>query len=232
MDDMTAFDRQIAGEVLLGAGPSEPVDDLAVFDAVTAASRSHRWGFTMFSALKFVAAAAIVALFGSFLLINITSLPRSDEALPAAVTESPSPMTSEELLSGMVTEEVEPGVFRVDHDGVRDLTSADYWGVFAGQDGSIWLDHSGYPSRLAVGETHDWQLGGSGRLWDIEVAPDGTVWAVGIGDEGSTLRSFDGETWTTHRAVGLLYGVGDVEVAPDGVVLGGVGGREPRLSRR
>ena len=62
MDDMTAFDRQIAGEVLLGAGPSEPVDDLAIYEAVTAASRPPRWGFTMFSALKLVAAAAIVVV--------------------------------------------------------------------------------------------------------------------------------------------------------------------------
>ena len=32
-------------------------------------------------------------------------------------------MTTEELLSGVVTKEVEPGVFRVVNDGVRDLTS-------------------------------------------------------------------------------------------------------------
>ena len=32
------------------------------------------------------------------------------------------PTTTEELLAGMVTEEVEPGVFRVVNDGVRDPT--------------------------------------------------------------------------------------------------------------
>ena len=52
---------------------------------------------------------------------------------------TPSPMTTEELLSGMVTEEVEPGVYRVVNDGVRDLTSAKNWDVVAGRDGGIWV---------------------------------------------------------------------------------------------
>ena len=84
--------------------------------------RTRTRGLTVFSALKFIAAAVIVALFGGFLLTGILSTPQGDEVLPATLTESPSPMTTEELLSGMVTEEVEPGVFRVVHDGVRDLT--------------------------------------------------------------------------------------------------------------
>ena len=51
-------------------------------------------GFTMFSALKFVAAGVIVALFGGFLLAGILTTPQGDDVLPAAVTESPSPMTA------------------------------------------------------------------------------------------------------------------------------------------
>ena len=94
MDDLTPFDRQIAAEFLRDAGPSEPVDDLAIYEAVTAASRSHRWGFTMFSALKFMAAAAIVALFGGFLLAGILTT-QQEESAPAAVTESPSPTANE-----------------------------------------------------------------------------------------------------------------------------------------
>ncbi len=50
-------------------------------------------GFTMFSAVKFMVASVIVALFGGFLLINVTPMPPGDGVLPAAVTESPSPMT-------------------------------------------------------------------------------------------------------------------------------------------
>ena len=89
MDGMNALDRQIASEVLLGAGPSEPVDDLAVFDAVIAASGSHRWGFwstsrpsanghtptvkgrtyTMFSPVKAIIGGALVFAIGGVLLI-------------------------------------------------------------------------------------------------------------------------------------------------------------------
>jgi len=133
-----------------------------------------------------------------------------------------SPTPTEELLSGMVTEEVEPGVLRVINDGVRDLSSADYWYVRADQDGGIWLEGSGYLLRLGVAETHDWQFEDHYPM-DFEVAHDGTVWAVGFDDEGSTLRSFDGETWTTHRAVGMSQFIGHVEVASDGVVWAALG---------
>ena len=79
----------------------------------------------MFSALKFVVAGVIVALFGGFLLAGVLTTPQGDEMAPAVVTESPSPMTTEELLPGvaLTVEPVEPGVYRVVDDGVRDLTS-------------------------------------------------------------------------------------------------------------
>jgi hypothetical protein len=129
-------------------------------------------------------------------------------------------MTTEELLSSMVTEEVEPGVFRVDHDGVRDLSPADYLSVFIGQDGSIWLaSRTGHLSRLGVAETQAWLRGEEDSiLKDLEVAPDGTIWAVDLESDGSVLRSFDGEAWTTHAVAPFVRMVGDVEIAPDGVV--------------
>ena len=115
MTDMTAFERLIAQDVRDEVGPEETVDALAI--ARTAIADSTRWRFpSMFSALKFVTAGVVVALFGGFLLAVILTTQQGDEVLPAAVTESPSPITSEELLSGMVTEEVKPGVFRVLHD--------------------------------------------------------------------------------------------------------------------
>jgi hypothetical protein len=43
MDDMTAFERQLTGEISGLMGPVRPVDDLAVFDAVVAATRSSKW---------------------------------------------------------------------------------------------------------------------------------------------------------------------------------------------
>ena len=123
MTDMTAFERRVADGMLHRAGPVRPVDDLAIYESVIAANRQKGWGFTMFSALKFVAAAVIVALFGGFLLAGILTTPQGEDMAPAAVTASPSPMTTDELLAGMVTEEVEPGVYRVVNDGVRDLTT-------------------------------------------------------------------------------------------------------------
>jgi len=222
MTDMTAFERQVAGEMLGRAGPVRPVDDLAVFESVTAASRSQTWGFTMFSALKFIAAGVIVALFGGFLLTGILTTQQGDEMAPAAVTESPSPMTTEELLSGMVTEEVEPGVYKVLNDGVRDLQPFDtgnavHRHVVAGQDGSVWwLAGSNHLLRLGVAETADRQLEDWDSLEDLEIAYDGTVWA--IAGYPRALRSFDGETWTIHRAVDGSYERGNVEIAPDGVV--------------
>ncbi len=224
MTDMTAFERRVADGMLHRAGPVRPVDDLAVFESVAAASRSLRWGFTMFSALRFAAAAVVVAVFGGFLIAGILTTPDLDQTAPAAVTAPPSPMTTEDLLSGMVAEEVEPGVFRVDNDGVRDLASADYDYVVVGQDRSIWLgSHTGHLSRLGVAEAHDWKLGEEDRsLRDFEVGPDGTVWAVVMESDGSatwsSLRSFNGEAWTTHAVAPFIRFVGDVEIAPDGVV--------------
>ncbi|MGD8682737.1 MAG: hypothetical protein PVG27_02220 [Chloroflexota bacterium] len=235
MDEMTAFDRQIAGEVLLGAGPPEPVDDLAIYEAVTAASRSARWGFTVFSALKFITAAVIVALFGGFLLRGILTAPQQSELPPAAVTESPSPMTTEALLSGMVTEEVEPGVFRIINDGVRDLalvaTADDDQNIVAGLDGSVWLFTPELSFRLGDGkrvDIADWGLGP--READIEIGPDGRVWVIVERGEGSTdlftladrtigdeaARIVEGRALPTDEAHDLFA----IEARPDGSVFG------------
>ena len=62
-----------------------------------------------------------------------------------APTAAQPPTTTEELLAGMVTEEVEPGVYRVLSDGTdNDMgLGARYWNasaqVVAGQDGSVWV---------------------------------------------------------------------------------------------
>ena len=105
MDDMNAFDRQIASRVLSGAGPSEPVDDLAVFDAVIAATESPKWRFwprampsahgdnptvtgrtyTMFSPVKAIIAGAIAAL-GSLLLVA-QPLDEQEVGVPGALPE-------------------------------------------------------------------------------------------------------------------------------------------------
>ena len=114
-DDMTAFERQLSGEIAGLMGPAGSVDDLAVYESVTAASgRSPRWGFTLFSALEFIAASVIVALFGGFLMVGVFTTQQGDEVSPAAPSASLAPTGTHILTpsSGATTELV------VDGDGV------------------------------------------------------------------------------------------------------------------
>ena len=147
----------------------------------------------MFSTLKFIAAGVIVALFGGFLLAGVLTSPQDGEAPPAAVSASPtpeapheeatqlpdpqpSPMTTEELLAGMVTEEVERGVYRVVHDGVLDLPGAQE--VIAGLDGSVWVFGEQTPHQLSDEQVHYWSEEGPRSYDEVEVAPDGTLWIL------------------------------------------------------
>jgi hypothetical protein len=87
MDDTNALERQLADEMLRRAGPDPIVDDLAIFNHVITTTQSPKWRFqSMFSATKFVAAGAIVALFGAFLLISLP-LERPGEGVPGAATD-------------------------------------------------------------------------------------------------------------------------------------------------
>jgi hypothetical protein len=206
MDDMTAFERQVADEMHRIVGPARPVDDLAILDAITT-TPSPTWRLqTMFSAAKLVVATAIVALFGSFLLAG-GSMPQPPDLLPGVA---------------LVTEEVEPGVFRVLNDGTdNDLDPAALLGgsgtvqVVAGQDGSVWIRDAqpGDDWLFQPGEDRLFRLG-TGRAadatrlhdhWpDLSIAPDGTLWALGdsarnddIGT-GAQLFSLSGGEWTPH----------------------------------
>jgi hypothetical protein len=178
----------------------------------------------MFSATKFVIAGAIVALFGGFLLSGVLTQP-SEEAVPAAAV-SASPSTSPDLLPGvdLVTEEVEPGVFRVLSDGTDNDMGLGADGsaqVVAGQEGSVWVrDQQGWPEvdrlfRLGLAGSTD--ASRIDEYWpDISVAPDGVVWALGgwnsgwpsPPEEGELFSLADGE-WTKHSV-------------PDGVVVTGI----------
>lgn len=106
MDEMTAFERQIAGELSRMAGPGRRIDATAMVHAV--ASQTPRWpaitrrvrggspptpegrGFSMFSAVKLVAAGSIVALFGGLLLLG-TPVAEPEPMAPAAETTSTEP---------------------------------------------------------------------------------------------------------------------------------------------
>ncbi len=249
MDDRNAFERQLASEVTRMAGPEPRVDALAIArSAMTTPSTARRrvvftrlgWfrdpldggiaaprdgGSTMFSALKFIAASVIVALFGGFLIAGILTTPSDDQTAPAAVTESASPTTTDELLSGMVTEEVEPGVIRVVNDGYRDLSypNVGYPGytVDVTPDGSVWLsDDEGRQGLFRLGEEAVFEFFKYTASWPpyLEAAPDGSLWALGKDPDWSDrIFSFDGEGWTERATTTddtLLFRA--LTIGPDG----------------
>jgi hypothetical protein len=187
----------------------------------------------MFSALKFMVASVIVALFGGFLLMALLSTPQGDELTPAAVTASPSPEatdqpapeTTEELLPSLIAEEIQPGILRVDSDGVRFLSSADNRDVVVGYDGGIWLLRDNGFLRVGSDTFQPWpsDVDPDRPINVLEVTPDGTYWALPSASEylpdarwGSGLRSSDGEAWTPESCP--TEDCTGVTVAPDGTV--------------
>jgi hypothetical protein len=211
MTDMTAFESLIAQDVRDEVGPAETINALAI--ARKARADSTRWRFpSVFSALKFVAAGVIVALFGGFLFAGILTEPQGDEIAPAAVTESPPPTKDDRILPGVTlsVEEVEPGVFRVLGDGVHDLSVplSDLGTSFTtGHDGSVWLRSRDEAIRLGRAGT----LPITQFMRSFQVGPDGTVWVIELDPEAAgvdgarpefpiAVRSFDGETWKVHSA--------------------------------
>ncbi len=187
-------------------------------------------GFTVFSAVKFIAASVIVALFGGFLLAGILTTQRGDQMAPAAVTEPPSPVTTKAFLSTMVTEEVEPGVLRVINDGYRDLTTstdpmrrftfgaarADYLypglrAVIVGDAGNVWrtaacvapAPESRCLRLYRVGQERAWDVDPVPvSFWDgqIDAGLDGRLWALANG----APRVFEDGAWepAEHRVEG------------------------------
>ncbi len=154
-------------------------------------------------------------------------------AVGVAAQEDGQPTTTDQLISGMVTEEVEPSVFRVVNDGMRDLSWTDKpnstirdTAVRTGHDHSIWVVEPKRFYRLGDDQTYDWPNGR--RPETFRVAPDGTVWIVDFGKNRGRLaiRSFDGTEWQTHKEARerftgkpSRYTPGRaMDVAPDGTV--------------
>jgi len=217
MTDMNAFEQQLSAGFKGLMGPSEPVDDGAIFTAITA-TQSPAWRVRpLFSATRFVVAGIIVALVGGFLLSGVLTTPDDDQMAPAAVTASPSPMTTDELLTGMVTEEVEPGVLRVINDGVRDLSSRDigfrsHW-VDITPDGAVWL--SGRDAMYRLGDEATFPVSDDSGWPYLDVGPDGSLWAIAP----EYIQSFDGEMWTERsERTGDDLLLGSLAIGPDGTV--------------
>ena len=127
MDGRSAFERQLAREISQMAGPEPTVDTMSVVRSVATGASGSPWavsirrfrgdapvaprkgGFSMFSAVKFVAAAAaIVALFAGYLLSGTLTTQQGEEAAPAAVSASPSPSVTYESPKS-VTGELDAG---------------------------------------------------------------------------------------------------------------------------
>ena len=163
-----------------------------------------------FSAIKLVAAAAIVALFGGFLLAGGLDTGPEEAPLPATETSSPSP-TADGLLVGAAVEEISPGVVRLlddaaghgyrewEGDELRELED-----IHVGSDGSVWMVTSDPWQAWQVGVPgqHETSNGGfpGGTWWGkplLASTPDGTLWVA-----GEHLASFDGQSWTRHDPQG------------------------------
>ena len=199
----------------------------------------RRQSHSLISATRTVVAGAIVAVFGGFLLAGLLATQPTDDRLPAVgasasatakneptetATSEPGPTTAAEavtsttdpdLLPGvdLVVEEVEPGVFGVTSDGVRDLswvadrTGLLMGGVFngniaAGRDGSVWSFGPDGFFRLGDADTHAWSASElvDGVEWgdDLEVASDGTLMRLSDPEHAAV---FDGRSWTEREVV-------------------------------
>ena len=87
---MTAFEQQIAREVVREAGPEPRFDALSVSRSLTTSSRRWR-SASLFSATRVVVAGAVVALFGGFLLAAVLTQPSEESAPIVGVSASASP---------------------------------------------------------------------------------------------------------------------------------------------
>jgi len=221
MDDMTAFERQL-GTVLDHMGGPEPgFDAMAIASQAARAAPVGRWSvvsrrlgvgrapasaegsFSMFSALKFVAAVAVVALFGGFLVAGLLATPQGDEKAPA--------ITPSDELSFPGGAAIIAGL-----DGSIWLGEGDRM-VRLGEEGSV---------EVTFGDS------GSGWGAEKEVvAADSTMWVVRDApdsDNGrSGLFSYDGEKWDEHETPPPM----GLAAAPDGAIWVTWGGTDSRLAR-
>ena len=236
MDEMNTFERQLADESRRIAGNPRPVDVQAVFRATTAPA--PRWSLPpLLGGTTVAMAGAIVALIGGLVIMALLLQPQSTLA-PAATTSTPEATRPNDILPGvsLTTTEVEPGVYLVTNDGVRELArtggASEDGAIVAGLDGSVWRFRPDSFYRLGDEQTHRWGDQLFASAWDdIEVGPDGTVWRVadprGADEETSVERgdvrllSFDGEEWAVRLERPTQGGRGavvEVEVSPDGDV--------------
>ena len=152
MDDMTAFEQQLAAGFRDLMGPSEPVDDAAIFASASAAASSRRSFGAVFGATRLALAGAVVALVAGFLMVGLLTQPSDDQGLGigASPTATASPAASP---AAKPSPAVEGSAQRLD-DGPflpAVLPEGTDWGesgsgIPEGQ--SRWVRISGGPERL------------------------------------------------------------------------------------
>ncbi len=194
----------------------------------------------MFSAIKLAIAGAIMALFGGLLLAGVVTQP-SREQMPAvgasasattqaeptdAATSEPKPTagvgaddtTTPVLLPGvdLITEEIEPGVYRVASDGARDLSEG-VQDVTVTPGGEVWVE---------LGKKKDWDIvrlgepGVSRKLgrkepWQLFTLNGAPTVTGGL----SPWRAYDGEGWVDFEPTEcdlLQYGATQGAIVADG----------------
>ena len=153
--------------------------------------------WSLFDATKLLVAAAIVALFGGFLLAGVVTQP-TDRPVPAAPSPEASPRATDVVLARLETEEVAPGVLKVAADGTgQEMSSIE--GIIVSDDGTVWTWTPGSVRELGQ-QGHRGSIAG-----DLALGPGGTLWAAGkdsCADVLPPISSFDGQSWTL-RSEGL-----------------------------
>jgi hypothetical protein len=136
----------------------------------------------------------------------VTTLAAGMLAAPAIAAEED---TTPDLLPGvdLVTEEVEPGVYRVLSDGVRDLTRQ-VQDVAVTPTGDVWVEQG--TSRdwdiIRLGEPDVSRTLGREKPWDLFTLDGTPTVAVPVfGPPPTPWRTFDGEGWVDHEPTGCDY---------------------------
>ncbi len=207
MDDMQTFEHRVAAEMLRRAGPSLPVDDFAIYTAVTSRTAGPSRLPSLFSATRFVVAGAVVALLGGFLLAGVTTTPRggalpgagaSASASPAALAAAPQVATDDALWDARYRT---LGTARIDAatGEVTIIPTPSETALLLPTDDAIWAFGSDGVHRvdrasLAVTDSID-VAGGPA------VIADGSLWLWSLGSDDSSLVEIDLET----RAIGGEY---------------------------